>query len=376
MIPSILFSSLLYSLASAPTDEPAPVNDGSSGIGYTMVIAVVTFFITNIEEAMILLLFFAQCKPSSSTENKKVETVHHVTYGSISQEDSDVEEPSSSNNKGKEDEEEASNEVDESEHDHHVLSSPGMRSFHVVCGHMIGFGALVVISLFGLVLGLFISLQYLGFIGLLPLGIGIWAMYKQIRKLCRRRRASKQKEKSKQQQEPQEEKEFKGNGDKKNSYPNSEEKAVTIGAEDAATIVEDEVESDSDSDDDIRERTHQHQQGRCSKWCPSWLCSHHIITVAVITMGSGGDEIGVYLPLFAGLSAHPFHVVVTVIIFMSMSLLWCGLCYYLVRCRSVAKAMDRYGDYIVPPFLVALGIYVMYENNTFELFKPLIDKLK
>ena len=75
---------------------------------------------------------------------------------------------------------------------------------------------------------------------------------------------------------------------------------------------------DSAEDDEIQGQEHQMEQGLRSQ----------LLAVAGVTIANGGDNLGVYIPLFANsLAAIPLFVVV----FGLMTLLWCFLGHVLVN---------------------------------------------
>ncbi|MBD0369494.1 MAG: cadmium resistance transporter [Pyrinomonadaceae bacterium] len=87
--------------------------------------------------------------------------------------------------------------------------------------------------------------------------------------------------------------------------------------------------------------------------------THAVFTVAAVTFANGGDNMGIYTPLFA--SASPFELVVTLAVFFIMVALWCALGYSLGRHPAISRALDKYGHILVPFVLIALGLYIMIE---------------
>jgi cadmium resistance protein CadD (predicted permease) len=59
----------------------------------------------------------------------------------------------------------------------------GMTPFRVVAGQTLGFSVLVMLSLVGIVLGVFIEAKYVQLIGLLPLCMGLWGVWGLLREL-------------------------------------------------------------------------------------------------------------------------------------------------------------------------------------------------
>jgi cadmium resistance protein CadD (predicted permease) len=86
-----------------------------------------------------------------------------------------------------------------------------------------------------------------------------------------------------------------------------------------------------------------------------------MITVAGVTFSNGGDNIGIYTPLFAKYNSG-FEVVFIIIIFMIMTAFWCVIAYYLVHHQLIATRMKKTGHIIFPLVLIVLiglGIYII-----------------
>jgi cadmium resistance transport/sequestration family protein len=90
-----------------------------------------------------------------------------------------------------------------------------------------------------------------------------------------------------------------------------------------------------------------------------------VLTVAGVTIANGGDNVGVYIPLFATLTWT--NKVTMVIVFLLMTFLTCMAAKYLTKHPLLEKVIDKYGHWITPFVLVLLGIYILYESETFGL---------
>lgn len=88
--------------------------------------------------------------------------------------------------------------------------------------------------------------------------------------------------------------------------------------------------------------------------------------VAAVTFANGGDNLGIYTPLFASQSAS--QLAITLAVFLILVAVWCLLGYRLARHPGVAYAMFRYGHVLVPFVMVGLGVFIILENGTLELF--------
>lgn len=95
--------------------------------------------------------------------------------------------------------------------------------------------------------------------------------------------------------------------------------------------------------------------------------SSKVLSVAAVTFANGGDNIGIYVPLFATLM--PFEKVVMVCVFLVMVAVWCVAASYLCKHPAIAKALNKYGHIVTPLVLVLLGVYILLESGTFTLFQ-------
>lgn len=99
------------------------------------------------------------------------------------------------------------------------------------------------------------------------------------------------------------------------------------------------------------------------RWLPA-----QTLQVAVVTIANGGDNIGIYLPLFA--SSNVLQLTVILSIFVIMIAIWCSIAAQLARHPLVAKSLTRYGHVVVPFVLIGLGVYILYESGAFQLLFP------
>jgi cadmium resistance transport/sequestration family protein len=93
--------------------------------------------------------------------------------------------------------------------------------------------------------------------------------------------------------------------------------------------------------------------------------ANSIISIAAVTIANGGDNIGIYIPLFATLTL--MGKVITISIFLIMTAVWCFIGKYLSKHPMVAKGIDRYGHIATPVVLIGLSIYILYESSAYLL---------
>ncbi|HEU4594843.1 MAG TPA: cadmium resistance transporter [Pyrinomonadaceae bacterium] len=90
-----------------------------------------------------------------------------------------------------------------------------------------------------------------------------------------------------------------------------------------------------------------------------------VLSVAAVTFANGGDNVGIYTPLFAASDLATLLVILAV--FFVMLAVWCVAGYFLGNHPAVRRTLDRYGHIIVPFLLIGLGVYIMLESGTLKL---------
>lgn len=182
------------------------------------------------------------------------------------------------------------------------------RSFrprHVVIGEYLGFSALVGISLAGFLGSLAIPHVWIGLLGFLPVAIGI-------------------------------------------SHLLSREQEETIQTVSASLKTK-----------PARRSKSQNQ----SLWAT--LRDPQTYRVSAVTIANGGNNIGIYVPLFAS-STLPSLGVILCVCYLTVGL-WCFLSYNLTRQPGIAFVMARYARKVFPFVLIWIGLSIVYENESYRL---------
>ena len=178
---------------------------------------------------------------------------------------------------------------------------------HIVVGQYLGFTFLIVASLPGYFGGLIVPREWIGFLGLLPIAIGV-------KQLISREKDTRQ-----------------------------------------VQTVNSDIENASASNPIVS--------------FLSSILNPQTYKVAAVTVANGGDNISIYIPLFAG--SKLASLAVTLAVFFFMVGVWCAIAYLLTRQPTIAYVLTRYGDRVVPFVLIGLGLLIMYERGTFGLiFSP------
>lgn len=182
---------------------------------------------------------------------------------------------------------------------------------HVVTGQYLGFTALIVSSLPGFFGGLIAPREWIGLLGLLPIVIGIKHLMNR---------------------------------------------GKTVSEVQTVTGLSQPCSSNTPARKGF---AHAVQMGVES------LLNPHTCQVAVVTFANGGDNIGIYVPLFASSNLARLGVILSV--FFLLMGVWCYLGYRLTRHRAIAQVLTRYSNSLVPLVLISLGIFILLESGTLTL---------
>ncbi|MCA2224731.1 cadmium resistance transporter [Nonomuraea aurantiaca] len=89
------------------------------------------------------------------------------------------------------------------------------------------------------------------------------------------------------------------------------------------------------------------------------------LEVAAVTFANGGDNIGVYVPVFAtaGLGGMSVYAVV----FLVLIAVWCLAGKFFATRPVIAKALSRWGHILLPIVLIAIGLLILVQGGAFGL---------
>ncbi|MCK9904950.1 cadmium transporter [Parafrankia colletiae] len=88
-----------------------------------------------------------------------------------------------------------------------------------------------------------------------------------------------------------------------------------------------------------------------------------VLAVAAVTAANGGDNIGVYVPVFA--TAGAGGMAVYAVIFLILVAVWCAAGRFLATRPVIAEALSRWGHVLLPAVLVVLGLLILVEGGAF-----------
>lgn len=185
------------------------------------------------------------------------------------------------------------------------VGAGGLRRSDIYAGQYLGFVAIVAVSLLGFAAGLLLPRPWIGLLGFAPIAIGVR------RALAGRRR--------------------------------------------------------EDEEDEATGSARPAEPGRSGTLAA--LVRPQTLNVAAVTFANGGDNFGIYIPLFATMT--PATIGLTVAVFFALVAVWCWLGSRLARVPAIGRTLRRYGGTIVPVVFVGLGIYILIETESYRLLGAL-----
>ncbi|MYT19342.1 cadmium transporter [Streptomyces sp. SID7760] len=89
------------------------------------------------------------------------------------------------------------------------------------------------------------------------------------------------------------------------------------------------------------------------------------LEVAAVTFANGGDNIGVYVPVFA--TAGVSGMTVYAAVFLVLVAVWCFAGRFFATRPVIAKGLARWGHVLLPLVLITIGMLILVEGGAFGL---------
>jgi cadmium resistance protein CadD (predicted permease) len=83
--------------------------------------------------------------------------------------------------------------------------------------------------------------------------------------------------------------------------------------------------------------------------------------VALVTIASGADNIGVYTPFLA--AQTPTQTVVVIFVFIALTVVWCFAARWLVSHRAIGTFLQSAAPIVLPVVLILLGVTILYTSG-------------
>lgn len=82
-----------------------------------------------------------------------------------------------------------------------------------------------------------------------------------------------------------------------------------------------------------------------------------VVKVASVTFANGGDNIGIYIPLFISMSLA--EILVTVTVFLFLTALWCFIALKVIEYPFVQRNIEKNKHIFVPIIFIGLGVFIL-----------------
>ena len=90
-----------------------------------------------------------------------------------------------------------------------------------------------------------------------------------------------------------------------------------------------------------------------------------VLTVALVTGANGGDNIGVYVPVFA--TRTRAELAAMMVVFVGLTAVWCAAGYHLVNHPRFGQPLRRHAGRITPFVFIALGLLILFNSQAYRL---------
>ena len=90
-----------------------------------------------------------------------------------------------------------------------------------------------------------------------------------------------------------------------------------------------------------------------------------MLKVATTTFANGGDNIGVYVPVFTNVGTSG--TIVYSVVFLVLVGVWCAAGRFAATRPAIARPLARWGDILQPVVLITIGLLILIEGGAFGL---------
>ncbi|MET8124344.1 cadmium resistance transporter [Streptomyces sp. NPDC005065] len=108
-----------------------------------------------------------------------------------------------------------------------------------------------------------------------------------------------------------------------------------------------------------------HREGGADEEAQAKESGPSSLEVAAVTFANGGDNIGVYVPVFA--TAGVGGMSVYAVVFLALVAVWCFAGRFFATRPVIAKALASWGHILLPLVLIAIGLLILIEGGAFGL---------
>ncbi|CAF1274551.1 unnamed protein product [Adineta steineri] len=209
-----------------------------------------------------------------------------------------------------------------------ATQNSGIKIYDIFFGQYLGFSILLALSLIGYATSYILPVQMLGFLGFLPIILGIKGIINLFR-----------------------------NDD---DISTSELESIRC---------EDRTDGDYTSES-TRRQSQDKNIGTTSK-IRNYDFNIQTLKVAGVTIANGIDNIAIYTPLFA--QASKWQIIGYIGIFLLMVFIWLIISYCFISYKPILSIAQKYARYIIPIVFIGIGIYILIVSGCFPWLERAIE---
>ena len=121
-----------------------------------------------------------------------------------------------------------------------------------------------------------------------------------------------------------------------------------------------------DNDDEPEEKPTENKVLKGIKSISARIIRPEILSITLITIANGGDNISIYIPLFSTYSLP--QIIAAVLVFAGMTAVWCWLGYKITALPRVSSVIKKYKHIAVPVVLIGLGVFIVIDSGVIAQF--------
>jgi cadmium resistance protein CadD (predicted permease) len=212
---------------------------------------------------------------------------------------------------------------------------PEFKTKYIWFGQFVGFSIIYMLSLLGIIFGLLIPPGYMGLMGIVPIVIGISILKEQ----C---------------------------SEGRDDYDDEDIKSLQHTSSNSLSGLDDKQTSEYGSINDVdlesfslEKNVHDVQQSNSYYYLKD-IIHPQTLQTALIVIGNSGDNIAIYVPLFAD-SNHSSLAILFVTFYISLILMLL-LSSFVINSKFISSILSQYGSYFAGMSLIGIGVYILMKS--------------
>lgn len=222
-----------------------------------------------------------------------------------------------------------------------AIGNSPMKVRNIFLGQYLGFLILLSFSLIGYFVSFVLPIEMLGFLGFVPIILGLKEIVRWLIEFYRNR-----------------------HGKIDEILPTEPISTVQLESIRYQNQSNDEVvfriEKEKSTNDEPDEKR---PKGKFVKFLESFF-SPETLKVLMITLANSADNIAIYTALFS--QAARWQIVVYIVIFLLMLFVWLVASFYFINFPPILSLAEKIAPYLVPVVFLGIGLYIVISSNCFH----------